>query len=504
MKIFRSEEIASIDGYTIDNEPILSIDLMERAAGTLLAWLTARFDRSVPFTIFAGPGNNGGDGLALARMLDRERYMVTLCYINFASRVSDDWKLNHERLESTGVRYIDAHTIAALPPVEPGSVVVDAIFGTGLKRGVDGFAAEAIGYINSLDAIVVSVDMPSGLFGEDNGDTLGRAIVKADFTLSFQFPKLSFFMADCHHFTGRWEVMPIGLHQGYISGKPTDYHTSDRENIVKMLKQPGRFDHKGTNGHGLLVAGSCGKAGAAVLAGEAALRSGMGLLTIHLPKPFAAVVHSSLPEAMVQCDQSEILVSEVYDTDKYDAIAVGPGLGTKPNTVKGLKKLLEDYRGPMVIDADALNIIAANPGFFDLLMQGTILTPHPGEFDRLAGASSTSYERLVKQREMAMERELVIVLKGAYTSIALPTGQIWFNMSGNPGMATAGSGDVLTGMILGFLARGYLPPEAAQAAVYIHGLAGDLAMEQTGIESLIASDIIYNIGEAFINTRKDT
>jgi len=349
---------------------------------------------------------------------------------------------------------------------------------------------------------VVSVDLPSGLFGEDNSGNNPDSVIRADHTLTIQFPKISFFFADNQDFVGKIHTMPIGLHPAKISSTPTDYNIIDYTLVSGILKDRKKFDHKGHFGHGLMIAGSCGKSGASVLASHAALRTGIGLLTAHVPRPAASIMHTAVPEAMVQCDQSDIMVTEINEPDRFDALGIGPGIGTKPNTKKGLRDLLIKYKGPVVIDADAINIISMEDDKADIIPENAVLTPHPGEFRRLSGSDATAFARLDIQREFSKKYKCVIVLKGAHTSISLPDGRVWFNTTGNPGMATAGSGDVLTGIILGMLAQGYKPSEAAIASVFIHGLAADLAVRSTAYESLIASDIIHNIGASFIKIRQ--
>jgi len=503
MKIFRSEKIRDIDAYTIKNEPIESIDLMERAAKALFKWFIDHFDRSVTVIVFSGPGNNGGDGLALSRMLADASYKVKVYYLEFTSKTSKDWKINRERLIQQG--RAEYHVILKeddFPIVRQSDIIIDAIFGSGLSRPAEGLPAQVISRINNAEVRVVSIDIPSGLFGEDNKGNDMDGIVRADYTLTLQFPKLSFFFAENQHFVGKYSVLPIGLHPAKIRSTQTDYNLIGNSFVAGILQDRNKFDHKGNFGHGLMIAGSCGKAGAAVLASHAALRTGIGLLTAHVPRPVAEVIHTALPEAMVQCDQSDLMVTQIPEPVGYDAIGIGPGLGTKPNTRKGLRDILEKYKGPAVIDADALNIIASDEGLLTLMAENTILTPHPGEFKRLTGLDERGFARLIRQQEFSRQHKCVVVLKGAHTSVSLPDGRVWFNSTGNPGMATAGSGDVLTGMILGLLAQGYKPSEASIAAVYIHGLAGDIASEMTGYESLIASDIIHNIGNSFKKVRQ--
>jgi NAD(P)H-hydrate epimerase len=471
---------------------------MERAAFALFKWFEKSIERSYKILIFVGPGNNGGDGLALARHLLLNRYDVEVIMVNCNTNRSSDWEINFDRLQNLDqVSVVELKKIGNFPPLNQESIVVDALLGTGLTRTVEGLLSEVIWKINSSGCRVISVDIPTGLFSEDNSSNPGDSIVRANTTLSFQFPKISFLFPENEIYTGAFEILPIGLHQSIIDGEPTRFYMTDRLYLNNILYKRGRFDHKGRFGHGLVVAGSCGKAGAAILASRAAMRTGSGLITAHVSKPVGDLIHAAIPEVMVQCDQSDVMISEVYNLNLYNAICIGPGIGTKPNTVKAVSTLLENWDGALIVDADAINIISGNRELLSAFPAGAILTPHPGEFSRLAGDFDDSYSRLIVQSELATQTNAIIVLKGAFTSIAFPGGDVWFNPTGNPGMATAGSGDVLSGIILSLLAQGYTSAQSAIAGVYIHGLAGDIAAEKIGVESLIASDIIDNIGNAF-------
>jgi NAD(P)H-hydrate epimerase len=502
MKIFRSDQIREIDQFTIKNEPIASVELMERAAGQLFKWYTRNFDRSRRVIIFAGPGNNGGDGLALARLLSSSRYNVEVFYIMTSGKTSEDWNTNFQRLErESSVIFNTIDDLEKFPVIGFDDVVVDAIFGTGLRRPAEGLAELVIKRINQIDCTVISIDIPSGLFGEDNSTNNPEAIITADFTLSFQFPKLSFMFAENDKYVGEWSVLPIGLNRNVIRNTETPYTFLENDYVLSMLRRRKKFDHKGNYGHGLLIAGSYGKMGAAIMGAKAALRTGIGLVTCHIPTCGNQVIQTALPEAMVQVDKDERIISELDNIEPFNAIGIGPGIGTDPVTQEALHKLLLFRSRPTVIDADAINILGMNIKWLPALPQDTIITPHIKEFERIAGKTGNSFQRLEKQIEFARKYNCYVVLKGACTSIATPEGKILFNSTGNPGMATAGSGDVLTGIILSLLAQGYSPENAAVAGVFIHGLSGDLAAAKSGYESIIASDIIDNIGNAFLKIR---
>jgi NAD(P)H-hydrate epimerase len=476
---------------------------MERAASQLLRWIASRYDRSRRIFIFIGPGNNGGDGLALARLLEAHGYECRVYYVNFTEKTSVDWKKNLSRLEAeTSMRLNYLNSADQFPVITKDDIIIDAIFGSGLSRPAEGLAGEIIKLINQIRATLISVDIPSGLFGEDNTANNYEFVVRATYTLSFQFPKISFLFPENADYLGEWFILPIGLSESAIRNTVSPFNLTEKKDLLPFLKKRKIFDHKGVYGHGLLVSGSFGRMGAAVLGAGAALRTGIGLITCHIPSCGVEIVQSSIKEAMVESDVNKKYISEVGSTDIYSAIGIGPGIGTQPASHNALHNLLLSCKKPMVIDADALNIMSMNKDWFSLIPPGTVLTPHPKEFERIAGNSENSYERLIRQMEFSVKYKCIIVLKGAYTSVTTPDGNVLFNCTGNPGMATAGSGDVLTGIVLSLLSQGYKPEEAAVLGVYLHGLAGDLAAEESSFESIIASDIINYTGRAFNKLRE--
>jgi NAD(P)H-hydrate epimerase len=502
MKIFRNQQIKEIDDYTIKSEPIASSDLMERAAEQLRRWFTGTFDRSRRVIIFAGPGNNGGDGLALARLLSGDRYNIEVFFVKISGKISDDWNHNYQRLKNeTSVSLSTIEKIEQFPFLTSDDIVVDAIFGSGLTRPVEGTAGLVIRKINQTGSIIISIDIPSGLFGEDNSSNDPETIVHADFTLSFEFPKLSFMFSENAVFIGEWNILPIGLSRNAIRNTKTPYFYIDSSYISSLLKKREKFDHKGKYGHGLLIAGSYGKIGAAILGARAALRTGIGLVTCHVPGCGYQVIQTSVPEAMALTDKNETICSDIGFSDSFDAAGIGPGIGTDNITRKALHAFLLKPVKPLVVDADAINILGLNKKWLSLLPEGTILTPHVREFERIAGKTGNSYLRLERQIEFAAKYNCIVVLKGAHSTIVTPDGKVYFNSTGNPGMATAGSGDVLTGMMLSLLAQGYSPENASVIGVYLHGLAGDIAATKSGYEAIIASDIIDNTGNAFLKVK---
>jgi NAD(P)H-hydrate epimerase len=436
-------------------------------------------------------------------MLKSNRYEPVVCYIEFTEKTTEDWKTNLLRLnKESNVEIVYVKGTDQIPVISNSDVIIDAIFGTGLTRPAGGLAGDVIRFINLSRAAIISVDIPSGLFGEDNSSNNYETIISADFTLSFQFPKLSFMFAENAPYLGEWIILPIGLNQNAVRNTLSPFVFLEKNDVAGILRKRNKFDHKGIFGHGLLVSGSYGKMGAAVIGAEAALRTGIGLITCHVPYCGVAVLQPSIPEAMVISDQNEKHISQVGTTDSYSAVGAGPGIGTEPETQRAIHDLLKECKKPMVIDADGLNILSLNPTWLAFLPEGTILTPHPKEFERLAGKSADSYQRLTKQIEFAKDHRCIVILKGANTSVATPDGRVFFNSTGNPGMAKAGSGDALTGIILSLLSQGYKPEEAAILGVYIHGLAGDIAVVESSYESIIATDIINNISKAFNKLRE--
>ena len=491
VKIFPTIQLKELDAYTLENEPVSSIDLMERASRALARAMSERWSAETPFTVFAGPGNNGGDALAVSRLLAERGCRVEVYLFNTKGTLSPDCETNKERL--AGVAGIDFHEITTqfVPPVLTAEhVVVDGLFGSGLNKPLSGGFAAVVKYINTSPATVVAIDVPSGLMGEDNTYNIQANIIRADLTLSLQLPKLAFLFAENAPFVGEWQLLDIGLSEEAIEEKETDFALTEHEDVASMLKPRGKFAHKGNFGRALLIAGSQGMAGASVLAARACLRSGVGLLTVHIPFCNNFIVQTSVPEAMTEIDINDVRFSCATDTDDYQAVGIGPGLGKAGDTEAALLEQIESCQTPMVVDADALNLLGEHRSYIGRLPKGSILTPHPKELERLVGKCQNSYERLTKARELARSAGVHILLKGAYSVIIAPSGKCWFNPTGNPGMATGGSGDVLTGVVLALLAQGYDAETAARMAAYVHGLAGDIACKKHGVMGMTAGDIV--------------
>ncbi|MCF0073115.1 NAD(P)H-hydrate dehydratase [Dyadobacter sp. CY261] len=492
MKIFNVEQIRAMDAYTIGHEPIASIDLMERASQAFVRWFCNQYVNTRPIAVFCGKGNNGGDGLAIARILSGCGYDVQVFIVEYSMNASDDFRLNLSRL-GNHLTPRPIHSESDLPQLSKQVVCIDALLGSGLSRPVDGLLGLAIKYLNNLSCKLVSVDIASGLY-TDRPNSDSDTIIKPRYTVTFQLPKLAFLLPQNAEYVGEWHVVDIGLNADYITNTSTPFHFTDKFEAEKRIKPRQKFSHKGTFGHAVLIAGSFGKIGAAVLSGKACLRSGVGLLTMHVPACGYEIMQISIPEAMTTVDEAEKYISKVPDLSSATAIGIGPGLGQDNATVKALEKVLEQAKVPLIIDADALNILSTNRQLLYKLPENTILTPHPKEFQRLAGESSNEYERLEKARAFAARYKVIICLKGANTAVVLPNGEVHFNSTGNPGMATGGTGDVLTGIITSLLAQKYTPADAAILGVYQHGLAGDRAAGARGQTALIASDVVEHLG----------
>lgn len=502
MRILTASETKALDSYTIKHEPIASIDLMERASERFTTALLRRFPNCSEFHILVGMGNNGGDGLAVARLLANKGMMVLVSVLKHSEKGSVDFQINLDRLNQS--RNVEITEVSELQQLRRSdqALVVDGILGSGLTRPVSGFLKVVVVEVNSWPNIKVSIDIPTGLFANDNSENDRSAILQADHCTTFHGPKLSFLLPDNGAFVPSFEVIDIGLSLAGVTqvSRSFDHYLTARD-IAHLLPNRQKYSHKGKFGHALLVAGSKGMAGASILAGRACLKTGAGLLSIQVPRINLHPVQSALPEAMCFEDKLDDVISELPDPSSFTAIGIGPGIGRAKETEIMLREFLGNCKRPMVLDADALNIISADKKLQTRIPKNSVLTPHPKEFDRLFGKSETGFDRLKIQREKAAELGVIIVLKGAHSSIALPNGEVWFNSTGNPGMATAGSGDVLTGMILGLLAQGIEPSDAAKLGVFLHGAAGDLAAEKVGEASLIASDLINELPNAIRQLR---
>lgn len=498
MKIFTSQAIHELDSATCEAQQISSIDLMERAAELVVDELNSRFLPGQRFVVMAGPGNNGGDALAVARMLiDRGYRRVEVFLFNVTGKLSHDCDEERKKLITVdGVDFTEVSREFNPPYLSEKDVVIDGLFGSGLNKPLMGGFVAVARYINESGAYVVSIDLPSGLFGEWNSHVNRRDMVHANLTLAFQMPRLSFFFEENYNVLGEWKLLDIDLDEAKIKEMSADYMLVESRNIRPLLQRRLPFTGKRDYGSALLFAGSTGMAGAAVMCARATLRSGAGLVTVHGPKGELPILQTAVPEAMFEPDRNEHFISDMRVHHDHQAVAVGPGVGTSDQTIDALEALLKTGVSPLVLDADALNCISKRPELLSLLPPKTIITPHIGEFDRLFGEQRSSEDRLKTAAEMARQYNVIIVLKGHYTATVRQTGRVYINPTGNPGMATAGAGDVLTGVIAAFLAQGYRPEHAATIGVYVHGLAGDIAAEEIGEFGLTAGDVADHVGRA--------
>jgi NAD(P)H-hydrate epimerase len=471
------------DAHAIEHHFSSSLALMESAANAFVAALLEEDIIDKQMLVVCGPGNNGGDGLAVARLLRERDYLVDVVLFAPDNRLSPDAQANLDRLNKQVITLDKDVLTVNLPPAD---LIIDALFGTGLNRPVTGLAASIIEAINTSGAPVYAIDLPSGLFAD--GVPPDGAIVRAELVISFQRPKPAFFLPENNDYLRRWRSVDIGLDEDFLQGLSEKDFVLD-ETVSKLVKPRTRYSHKGTYGHALLLAGSRGKIGAAVLCARACLRAGAGLLTARIPGCGYEILQATIPEAMCLADPDADHLTELPPLHPYSVVAIGPGIGQSAATADLLRRLLEATDKPVVLDADALNLLAAKPDLLKLLPSGSILTPHIKEFTRLAGEAANGKDRYHQLRDFARQHRCIVVLKDAHTCIATPTGERYFNTSGNPGMATGGMGDVLTGIITGLLAQGYEPLEAALLGVYFHGRAGDAVAEQRGQAALLASDV---------------
>ncbi|MBS1637287.1 MAG: NAD(P)H-hydrate dehydratase [Bacteroidetes bacterium] len=498
MYIFSTEHIREWDEYTIQHEPIKSIDLMERAALACVSFVTQYINHTTPFVIICGKGNNGGDGLAMARLLIQRRYKVHVILIHYSPNITPDCAINLERLEKefpSVVQHI--HEASDLKQIVPDkqALLIDALFGTGLNKPVDGLAATAIEWMNTAGSGIISIDIPSGLYA-DRSSSENKYIVKSGHVLTFQTAKLAFLMAENAAYAPRFDVLDIGLHPAFTAQVKSPFTFLQADDVRIHMELRKRFSHKGSYGHALLMGGSKGKSGAILLAAKACLRSGAGLLTVHSCRESIQALHIGLPEAMTSEDPYDA-IGELPKTDRYTAIGVGPGLGTEDDTERVLKALIQNSTQTLVFDADAINILAENKTWLSFIPPRCIFTPHVKEFDRLTETHTSDFDRLKTAIAFCRKHEQIMVLKGAYSAIITPEGKVYFNSTGNPALAKGGSGDVLTGMITALSARHYTSELACVVGVYIHGLAAELCTQTMSMESVLASDIIYHIAQAF-------
>lgn len=498
MKIYSADQIKDWDTYTITHEPIKSIDLMERAAAACFDWIIQNFDDYYHFKIFCGKGNNGGDGLAIARLLNSIKYQVSVFIFNSESPGSKDFEENLKKLKKTSVKIAILADENSFPEISGQDILIDALFGTGLNKPVTGLYKCLIKFINSQNLPVISIDIPSGLY-VDKSSTIEnnkQAIVEANYTLSFQNEKLAFLVKENEPYVGKVFLMDIGLSEDYQQDTESRFEYIEKTMISGIYRPRKDFSNKGDYGYASLLCGSYGMMGAAVLSASACLRSGVGKLSCIICEAGYNIMQTSVPEAMCIVSGQKY-VAPLSSFTNFNVVGIGPGIGKHDSHKKLLEELFVSFKKPVVLDADALNVLSENQNLYLLIPPKSIITPHPKEFERLFGKSGSDFERIELALRKAKELKIYIVLKGHHTFIATPESKGYFNSTGNAGMATAGSGDVLTGVVTGLLAQNYSPLNSCIMGVYLHGLAGDIAAESISGEAMIAGDIIQNLGNAF-------
>ena len=502
MKIFSTKQIYDADKVTIENQQIKSEELMERAGTQVFDWLNARLKGSQKkIHVFCGLGNNGGDGLVVARHLQEHGYVVLIYIVQYSEKYSQDFLINLDRLKARNIAPIILDANADYPNIENEDIIVDALFGIGLNRDPTEWVKKLITYVNRTKAFIVSIDMPSGLF-MDRVPTATTVIIKANVVLSFQNPKLSFFLPQTGIYAEQWEVVDIGLDTEYLTTTETDYEFVGKNDVLPFYLPRKLFSHKGTYGHALIIGGSFGKIGAVILAAEACLMSGSGLVTAFLPSCGVIPIQTALPEIMVITDGNDNTISGIVFDILPSAIGIGVGMGKEQLTQKAFAAFLKVNNAPLVIDADGLNILSEQPDLLQALPPRTILTPHPKELERLIGKWTDDFDKLQKAKAFSVQHNCILIIKGAY-SVTIFENKGYINSTGNPGMATAGSGDVLTGIITGLIAQGYGPLKAAIFGVYLHGRAGDIAVQEFGYQSLTARRISHFLGAAYLDLFQD-
>ncbi len=500
MKIYSRKQIYEADKVTVAKEGIPSINLMERAGGYIYEWVHQRLQGGkVPIKVFCGIGNNGGDGMVLARYLIENNYNVTTYVVNYNDKRVPDFMEAYDRLKGATKNWpVMLTEDSELPVMTSQDIIIDAIFGIGLNRTPQDWLKKLFSAINASQAYTLSIDIPSGMY-MDRSPEEGDVMITPRFTLSFQAPKLPFFLPATGPQAGMWDVLDIGLDPEYLATTPTDVELIGKQEIQQMYRPRPEYSHKGMFGHSLIIGGSYGKMGAVVLATKAAMRAGSGLVTGYVPQFGVPILQSAAPEVMAETDNFNGKVFEEIDFQtKANAIGIGPGMGTDAKTVVAFKKFLENQKTPIVIDADAINMLSQNPELLAELPSLSILTPHFEELYGLIGEWKDDFDRIEKTAKFAKKYDIIVVMKGANT-ITTYDMRLFINDSGNPGLATAGTGDVLTGIITGLLAQAYHPMEATLMGIYFHGTAADIAVNQYGIESLMASDVIQFLGRAFMD-----
>ena len=498
MKIYTATEIKQVESHAFEHESIQPIDLMERAASTICEEIKSKWGTETSIKVFAGSHNNGGDALAVSRMLAQCGYNLEVFLFNTNGHLTPECEINRDRLVATcpQVTFHEISTKIDLPKITKDDLIIDGLFGVGLNGSINGSYTLLIKFLNNSEGTIISIDIPSGMHCEDNSQTLSHQIVHADYTFSLHAVKPAFLLADCQQYIGKCKILDIGLENNTHPDIKTRYTLDEEDEMRELIKPRNPFGNKGTFGHGLLIAGSYGMAGAAIIAAQATLKSGIGKLTIHTPAANNTILQTSVPQAVIHHDEDNYVFTTAEYGEEYQAVAIGPGIGQKKETAVALMEQITHTLKPLVIDADGLNILSNHKGWMQQLPKNSILTPHPKELSRLFGETTSDYGMLCIAREEAQRLQIFIICKNHYTAICCPDGHIYFNTTGNSGMATAGTGDALTGILLSLLSQGYTARDACRLGCYIHGLAGDIAAEKLTEEGMTVMDLINEIPSA--------
>ncbi len=473
--LLNSAQMHLADAYTIKKRAISSADLMEVAATAFTSIFTQEYpDRNARIAVYCGRGNNGGDGLAIARLLVQLGYtFVNVLVAGFGGKASPDFSINLQKLHAAGIGSFEL-TDSSQEVEQGADIIIDALLGSGLNRPLSGAMALLADRLNASKAHIVSVDVPTGLYSEGHEDANAKA-VRSHLVITFHQPRLSFLLPECAPFVRKFIVADIGLDVPYLNASETPYRLLQDTDIGERLRPRAAFSHKGTYGHALVLAGSAKSMGAAILSSAACVYTGAGLTTACIPASGLSALNARLPEAMALLREGSQLPGPL-EWHQYNSIAVGPGLGTEEAAHLLLKEVLNKYSRPMVLDADALTILSQHNELMAAIPKGSVLTPHMKEFDRLFGQHTSWWERLKTGRVQAGRLHCYILLKNRYSILFCPDGLCIFNPTGSPAMATGGMGDVLSGMLASLLAQAYSPEDAALLAMYLHGLCGQQDM----------------------------
>ncbi|HLV38561.1 NAD(P)H-hydrate dehydratase [Xanthomarina sp.] len=499
MKILSKEQVYEGDKLTAEKQSISSIELMERAGIQIFNWLHVRLQGAqVPIHVFCGIGNNGGDGLVVARHLIIYGYNVHTYVINCSTKRSKEFLYNYDQIKHVTKEWPTLLSCKEdFPPISTDDIIIDAVFGIGLNREVGVWIKQLFQHFRASKAFTLAIDIPSGLH-TDQAPKDENDVVWANYTLSFQSPKLVFFLPDTAKYTIEWEVLDIGIDREFLIATETEAELIGKNEVLALYQPREKYSNKGHYGHALIIGGSYGKIGAVTLASRAALATGAGLVTVNIPKCGYCAIQAAFPEAMVLTDEDEKLITHIKIDFTPSVVGVGVGMGTDDKTLKAFEDFLKTNKSPLVIDADAINILSKKKALIKLLPEGTVLTPHPKELERLIGKWKDDFDKLKKVKAFSKKHKIIVVIKGANTITVLED-KLYVNTTGNPGLATGGTGDVLTGIITGLIAQGYNPLIASIFGVYLHGKSADIAVELTGYQSLIASHVIETLGEAYLD-----